>query len=287
MSRRLGRSSDSTNYYRCVSSPSASTRRRSMPSPVDSISSASFSTTSKPSPIVELREYQLYPEHAVKYMKLTHEAADLRQRLVPLRMFSLPETGGPLLHVATHAYYYQGGLEERDERRPVMGRDPDWMAYLQQCRPCMMSQASTIWVEADLVERFNLLGLKRTEADRSTSVAPPQASTILELRRYQLKLGYDTVPAFLKLYEAGLPSKLQAEGTDPTSELVTVMHTDVGPLNHVLEVWRHGTGMSAMNRSRAAARNAAEWRHAIASIADLAVSFTTAVHKPAAFSPLR
>jgi hypothetical protein len=91
----------------------------------------------------------------------------------------------------------------------------------------------------------------------------------------------------LRLYEAGLPSKLSAEGTDPTSELVTVLHTDVGPLNHVLEVWRHGAGTRAMNRSRGAARGAAEWRHAIAGIADLAVAFTTAIHKPAAFSPLR
>jgi NIPSNAP len=239
------------------------------------------------SPIVELREYQLYPEHAVRYMKLTEQAADLRKALVPLRWFSLPETGGPLLHVATHAYHYQGGLEERDERRPVMGRDPDWVAYLQQCRPCMMTQASTIWVEADLVERFSLRGL-RAEADRGTpSIAPPENNAILELRRYQLKLGYDTVPEFLKLYEAGLPSKLQADGTDPTSELVTVMHTDVGPLNHVLEVWRHGSGTAAMNKSRAAARSADEWRRAIASIAGLAVSFTTAIHKPAAFSPLR
>lgn len=261
-----------------------------MPSPGGSTSLASFSTssasTATPSPIVELREYQLHPEHAVKYMKLTAEAADIRKRLVPLRMFSLPETGGPLLHVATHAYYYQGGLEERDERRPVMGSDPDWVAYLQQCRPCMMSQASTIWVEADLVQKFHLLGLK-TEADRNTSNTPPEATTILELRRYQLKLGYDTVPEFLKLYEAGLPSKLNAEGTDPTSELVTVMHTDVGPLNQVMEVWRHGAGTAAMNKSRAAARGAAEWRQAIAGIADLAVSFTTAIHKPAAFSPLR
>ena len=167
-----------------------------------------------------------------------------------------------------------------------MGRDPDWVAYLQKCRPCMMSQSSTILVEADLVGRFNLLGLK-SQADRDASNNPPATATILEIRRYQLKLGYDTVPEFLKLYEAGLPSKLRADGTDPTSELVTVMYTDVGPLNHVMEVWRHGSGTSAMNKSRMAARGAAEWRQAIASIAGLAVSFTTAIHKPAAFSPLR
>ena len=111
---------------------------------------------------------------------------------------------------------------------------------------------------------------------------------ILELRRYNLKLGYDTVPKFLELYGAGLPSKLEAPGTDPTTSLVTLLYSEVGRLNEVIEIWRHGNGVPAMEQSRAAARKAQEWRSAIASIADLAIEFRSTIHRPVlAFPPIK
>ena len=110
---------------------------------------------------------------------------------------------------------------------------------------------------------------------------------ILELRRYHLKLGYDTVPKFLEYYGAGLPSKLSAPGTDPTTSLVTLLYSDVGRLNEVIEIWRHGNGTAAMEQSRVAARGAPEWRSAIANIADLAIQFTSTIHRPTSFSPLK
>jgi hypothetical protein len=110
---------------------------------------------------------------------------------------------------------------------------------------------------------------------------------ILEIRRYKLILGYDTVPRFLSLYKAGLASKLNAQGTDPTTSLVTVMYSEVGRLNEVLEIWRHGAGARAMERSRVAARGAPEWRSAVAEIAGLAVDFTSTIHRPTSFSPLQ
>jgi hypothetical protein len=50
-----------------------------------------------------------------------------------------------------------------------------------------------------------------------------------------LKLGYDTVPKFLSLYKAGLPSKLKAHGTDQTTSLVTFLYSEVGQLNEVIK----------------------------------------------------
>ena len=240
-------------------------------------------------PIVELREYDIPPEHAVSYMKSTTAAADLRKSLVPLRLFSLPETGGEL-NRATHAYYYGGGHDERDSKRGAMAQNDGWKAYLGECRPFMGLQRSNIFVEAPLVgSTEGVLGLETNFGDDSDGSSNKLlgSNPVFEYRRYKLVLGYDTVPKFLNLYESGLPSKLKAEGTDPTTSLVTVMCGDVGRLNEVIEIWRHGDGIAAMERSRIAARSANEWRHAIAAIAPLAIEFTSTIHKPTGFSPLK
>jgi hypothetical protein len=239
---------------------------------------ATATVTAPTQPIVELREYELYPKHSVSFMNATNDAADLRKSLVPLCFFSLPETGGQL-HTATHAYYYKNGYAERDSKRKAMAKNPDWKEYLSHCRPFVKSQSSLIFVEAKL---DNVPGL----ADISRPKVLQCDAPILEIRRYYLKLGYDTVPKFLELYKAGLPSKLHAEKNDPTTSLVTLLYSDVGRLNEVIEIWRHGNGIMAMEQSRLAARQAPEWRNSIASIADLAIEFRSTIHNPAAFSPI-
>jgi hypothetical protein len=239
---------------------------------------ATMSTAS--SPIIELREYELHPEHSVAYVQTTAKASELRKALVPLRFFSLPDTGGQL-NIATHAYHYAGGHAERDAKRGEMGKSTEWKSYLTECRPYMKSQCSSIFVEAPLVNTVEgvtgLVDVGKGAGD----------DCILELRRYKLILGYDTVPKFLSLYGSGLASKLSAQGTDPTTSLATVMYSEVGRLNEVIEIWRHGDGTEAMERSRVAARAAPEWRSAIAEIAGLAVDFTSTIHRPTSFSPIQ
>lgn len=232
-------------------------------------------------PIVELREYAVRPEHAADFWHKTSLAGDLRKSLAPLRLFSRPETGGQL-HVATHAYYYAGGHAERDEIRRIMTENPHWNEYVSIVLSCLENQNSTIWVEPPLVlEHPQVHGISTVTTNL------PGDNAIFEFRRYKLKLGYETVPIFMELYNAGLPSKLHALGTDPTTSLITLLYTEVGRLNEVLEIWRHGGGSTAMEVSRQAARGAVEWRSAIASIADLAVEFTSAIHKPTLFSPIQ
>ena len=247
--------------------------------------------SSKPTPIVELREYHLHPEHVSTYLQATTEKGELRKSLAPLRSFSMSETGGTI-NVATHLYYFEGGFEERTEKRGLMGKNPDFKAYLQEVKPCMINQKSTIFREATLVtETKGVCGLAPGKVENVMEQIlgkeeGGQSGGIIEIRRYQLKLGYDTVPRFLKLYADGLPSKLSAPGTDPSTTLVTLMYSEVGQLNEVIEIWRHGS-TSAMEGSRVAARSAKEWRDAISKIADLANVFTSSIHKPLAFSPLR
>ena len=235
------------------------------------------STRKFSSQVVEVRQYTLSPSSVAKYVDVTTKAASLRHSLVPTRLFLLPDTGG-LLNVATHFYSY-ASLEERDLARQEMGKSTPWKEYLAVARPCMLEQTSNIFLEAPLVEEFGLHGMSaETTPGEGPSAGPSAAS--YEIRKYQLQLGYDSVPQFLDYYAKGLPSKLGATGTDPSTSLCTLLFSDVGNLNEVLEVWRHGNGTPAMAASRQAARGATEWREAIANIASITKSFQTTIHKP-------
>lgn len=184
--------------------------------------------------------------------------------------------------MATHAYYYEGGHAERDQVHKTTASNSDWNDHLDTVAPYIQETQSNIFVEAPLVSQIDAVsGLQEVTPFGQGS------DCILELRRYHLKLGYDTVPKFLEYYSAGLPSKLTAEGTDPTTSLVTLLYTEVGRLNEVIEIWRHGGGTAAMEQSRVAARSAQEWRAAIANIAGLAIQFTSTIHRPCSFSPLK
>ena len=228
--------------------------------------------------ILELREYALKVQHAAKYVDATRNAAGLRKGLFPLRLFSLPETGGKL-HVATHLYAYES-MEAREQARASAMGEKGWGEYLGTVRPLVETQQSNIYVEAPLVDKFGLHGF--APGDSGALAVEGEGNCIYEFRKYQLKLGYDTVPKFMEFYEAGLPSKLRT--TDPTTSLVSLFSTEVGTLNEVFEIWRHGNGVTSMEISRANAREAGDWRKAIGGIAELAVSFQSTVHKPLDFS---
>ena len=88
----------------------------------------------------------------------------------------------------------------------------------------------------------------------------------------------------LRYYEHGLPSKLSSD-LDPSTSLVSLLYSEVGILNEVIEIWKHGGGTEAMNKSRKASRGAKDWTEAIGNIAELAIEFSTVIHKPQSFSP--
>ena len=230
-------------------------------------------SSSSSQPVVELREDFLFPQYSKSYFGHFQDAQHEKMTTDPSRLcfVSRSELGGPL-NAATHAYYFSGGLAELQEERAkeesnkaVDGLD----AYIQ-------AQQSSVYVEAPLVKEQSdfIVGLE------NTMVGPSEKNSILEIRRYNLRLGYDTVPKFLDLYGAGLPSKIEAPGNDPTTSLVTLLYSEVGRLNEVIEIWSHGDGVPAMERSRVAARKAQEWRTAIASIAELAIEFRSTIHRP-------
>jgi len=240
-------------------------------------------------PIIELREYSIFPASVISYTQVTTATSNLRKSLTPIKYFGFPETGDQL-NVATHMYLYPGGYSDRNTHRKEMAGNKEWTDYVNRVRPFMASQKSSIFVEAPFVDKLvqmeefknKIYGLSAI----NESLFEIDGDTVIEFRRYYLKLGYDTVPKFLSMYEKGLPSKLLAQGTHPSTSLVTLLYSEVGQLNEVIEVWRH-KGTEAMEKSRIAARSAMEWREAIASIAGLANTFTNTIQKPLAFSPLR
>lgn len=221
-------------------------------------------------PVIEIREDHLLPQHTLSYFDAIRKSGTHPQNLC---FVTRQELGGPR-NVATHAFYFEGGLAELQEQRKFEETETSLLTFLQ-------SQQSSVYVEAPLVQEQSdfVVGLKKTLLTEDNTTINDD-DCILELRRYNLKLGYDTVPKFLDLYGAGLPSKLHAPGTDPETSLVTLLYSEVGRLNEVIEVWRHGNGVPGMERSRVAARKAQEWRNAIASIADLAIEFRSTIHRP-------
>lgn len=248
-------------------------------------------SSSSTSPIVELRQYCLHPASTGTYTQNTIQSSGLRKTL-PLAFFGFPETGAVPLNTAVHLYHYPGGMRQRKNERATLAKKDEWKQYLGGVKECMMQQKSEIYVEAGLVNDFEeVTGLEYwVKNDQST--VDTCGNSIIELRKYQLKLGYDTVPNFLKLYAQALPSKLNAVGTHPTTQLITILSSDIGSLNTVYEVWKHGgggnsCGIEAMEQSRQASRGAQEWRSGISEIAKLATSFETSILKPASFSPLQ
>lgn len=196
-----------------------------------------------------------------------------------LCFMSQPEVGG-VTNIMTHAYYYEGGLKEQQEMTRISSsscNDP-WHQFQDNVKPFIHLQQSSVYVEAPLAKQANLEGMGGLTGTKKYLLDSPH--TILEIRRYCLKLGYDTVPNFLNLYGEGLPSKLAAPGTDPETYLVSLLYSEVGRLNEVIEIWKHGNGAEGMETSRVAARGAQEWRKAIGSIARLAIEFRTSIHRP-------
>ena len=81
---------------------------------------------------------------------------------------------------------------------------------------------SSIFVEAPFVATDDRIPGFQQELVAGQAHEP---NCIYELRKYQLKLGYDTVPKFLSHYQSGLDSKLSAEGSCKSTMLCSVLYS--------------------------------------------------------------
>ena len=165
--------------------------------------------------LVELREYKVKPGCIDDYMKETTKTAALRKSLVPLKIFTLPETGG-FLNTPSHFYVYDSP-GQRQELRGKMVQSEEWIRYLKKVRPMMIEQHSSLFYEAPLTH--DVTGESMMTGMRADKLKKSGSSPVFEYRRYQLGLGYDAVPKFLKIYEVGVRHKL--ENVHESTELVS------------------------------------------------------------------
>ena len=235
----------------------------------------------------ELRQYDITPGGFKAYMEQTSTTAGVRREL-----FQTAESSwlafftteiGPALSRVHHLYYY-ADYDVRDKVRSAVARDERWTKYLQAVKPHMVNQSSLIYHEATSVLKSNGIG-GALEMPTEAISADSGSAVCYEMRRYQLKLGYPTVPDFMAAYGEGLADKLGADKSGASS-LVTLLYNDVGPLNSVIELWRHESMQRSMD-SRVASRQATLWKKAVAKNAELGISFDNQFLRPAPFSPWR
>lgn len=271
----LGRrraSSSCTAFFLRLSSRTTTTRHN-------------HSASSSSAPLVEFRRHQLRPGSLKAWLSHNQGGSSFAEEGddASTQLRAVPIAGaGPLDTVTEFVLQPRGQVGRQSALPPI----ETWLMGVPS--PCcdgvdgVVSRSAGLYAEATaLLHDHGIQGLAALPPPSLVATDSDDGrDCIYELREYQLRLGYDTVPRFLELYGGGLPSKLGAEGTDPSTSLVSVMYCEVGPLNHVIELWRHGAGARAMEQSRAAARSAAEWRQAIAKIAELANTFSTSVLRP-------
>ena len=201
-----------------------------------------------------------------------------------------------------HHLYHWNDYDERDRARAAVedhpmyfgneesmrggGTDQDALLPLPALRQKLSSSESVVMIEAtDALRSCGLPGAAGFEDALNAAGEATSTQVTYELRQYQLVLGYPTVPQFLELYTEGLQDKLKAD-TSGASQLATLLYSDCGPLNVVIELWRHES-LQRAQESRVASRQASKWKEAIGEIAKLSTSFSTLYMRPLRASPWR
>jgi hypothetical protein len=247
----------------------------------------------------ELRSDCVLPGRLGAYLDEVQRTAEWRSRAWPgfLGMWKT-ELGGSVHQV--HSLLHWNSYTERDEARGAVADLGDIAAshaesvanmtlplpslreQLSDSRSVIMNEASACLAAAGLPGALSYVPQSTANTDGTGVVATP---VCYEMRTYQLRLGYSTVPEFLALFQGGLKDKLAADDSG-ASELCTLLFSDCGSLNVVVEIWRHQSLQGSM-ASREASRKANKWRAAINQIAELAQSFETTMLRPLPTSPWR
>lgn len=215
-----------------------------------------------------------------QYLQVQTRSAEERRRLLPGWLGMWRTELGDDCHRITSLYHWES-YEQRDESlgSVVDSTQSARTLPLPATRDKLSSSRAYVMVEA--TETLQACGLGGALGFSASPRAEPRPAW--ELRTYRLHLGYSTVPKFLELYGDGLRDKLSADDSG-ASTLVTLLYSDVGPLNMVVELWRHES-LERSLASRQASRAATKWRAAIGEIAAIAHTFDTQYIRPLSESP--
>ncbi|CAK9078245.1 unnamed protein product [Durusdinium trenchii] len=226
--------------------------------------------------LLQMTEVEVRPAHVpILLHKLQNSAEVSHQRGLggPLGAFytELGQSNGRVYLLDNFASFHA-----RDLNQKALSLADDACAAALEVQQLYESMRTSIFLEAT-----DALGEAGLSGDLlSFSAEGGDEPPVYELRTYQLKLGYTTVPTFVEKYTNGLKEKLAADQTGQ-SHLVSLMYSEAGaaPLNTVHELWRH-TSIQGSQDSRQASRRASGWKQAIAEIAELAITFHSQYLRP-------
>ena len=250
----------------------------------------------------ELRTDQIFPGQMSAYLGLHNVTASERQKLLPGWLGTWKTEIGGSVHKVHHLYHWPD-YDVRDAARMVAedhpmwvgneaafgggGADQDTVLPLPALRERLSSSTSVVMLEATAALQScglpGAAGFEPPTVDSKGAEVKGSKPAAWELRQYQLVLGYPTVPKFLELYTDGLKDKLAADDSG-ASQLVSLLYSDNGPLNVVIELWRHESMQRAQD-SRVASRSAEKWKSAIGEIAKISTDFRTEFIRPLRASP--
>ena len=230
------------------------------------VSSSSASQQALTDGFLEVREYDIDPGSFGRFTSLVEETADLRRRVLPVVGLFKPDIGG-VLNSFTHMYHYKN-LEERDMIRAKALKTPAWSEeYLPVAKGMMLGQRNALYSAARSI--MDAAGSRPVSDILGQNAGA--GVMIIEIRRYQLHPGYDTVPTILSSFEKGIPEKM---AVSPDTELIFFGFTDIGMLNNVIEVWRYPSAAACM-ASRQEARKVQAWRDTIHAVTQKVQHFTS------------
>ena len=231
----------------------------------------------KPGGFFELRTDKILPGKLINYVGHHSYMAAQERASKPGWLGSWKTELGSSTHKVSSLYHWSS-YDERDAAFPEGDYTPSPMQdALESSSSVVMLEATAALQSCGLPGAAGYPPASVTEADTSTT------RVAWELRQYQLVLGYPTVPKFLELYTDGLRDKLSADDSG-ASTLVSLLYSDNGPLNVVIELWRHES-MQRAQESRVASRQAEKWKSAIGEIANLSTDFRTEYMRPLPESP--
>lgn len=236
--------------------------------------------------IVEIRTYEAIPEKLKEYIYECQAIASVRHKYLAemWKLYLLAETGYGSLADLIHIYHYKGGLEERQDKRKQMSSDLDWIQFLESSRPLLKQQRSEIFIPAKIeLPDYNIPCLTMDNDNKYCNSTTSEA--VYEIRHYQLKPGYDSVPKLIEIFQRGLPDKLK-HCDEKTGQLMLLAHSDVGILNQFIEIWRYPNAAASITH-RESSRKALKWREAINEAAKITVTFQNRLMLPSRCSPLK